>query len=49
MGREGKILLIEFFKPCWSLVKDRCNQWLNTRAYQSNQWWIPQEESSLID
>jgi len=24
-------MLKEFFKLCWRLVKDRCNQWFRTR------------------
>ena len=34
--REGKILLIEFFKLCWRLDKDRCNQWCQIREHISH-------------
>ena len=50
VGREGKILLIEFVKLCWKLATNQYNQWSQIRERISRiNDEIAQEEPSLVD
>jgi len=49
MGRENKILLIEFLALLEFSQKLMQSMASNMKAYQSYQWWIAHKGPSLVD